>query len=161
MNKRVGIILGVVLVLLVVSIVGVSSRQRRALNDVAGTTLLADAHHVRVVECGKLVLQAEYNYDVITRAAEYVGTLGSSTSVYVGVARIASEADHEVPELAEVLDLAVMKQNEMDRVLALAREAVAIQNETQRTIWRARHASLLATAQYPNLRTALEAEKLN
>lgn len=161
MFKKVLIVLGLFLVGGLVAVGGFSLHKRKALTDVVGTTLMSDAHHVRVVECGKLVLEAEYNYTVITRAAEYMGSLGSNTGTYMAIARLASEADHEVPELGQVLDLAVLKQSESSSIVELGRAAVAINGDIERSSWQARYADMLSTAEYPDLSTALADMKVD
>ena len=73
--------------------------KRTALGSVGHTLINAKHHQSVIVEGGGRAFKAKYNFPVIARATEYMGTLGSGTSVYREIVRIAAEADQEYPSV--------------------------------------------------------------
>ena len=131
----------------------------RALGDVGGTLVSADCNYVPVVKCGGVVLKAQYNIDVIARAAEYLVAVGGNTQVFMEIARIAADTDSECPRLDEVLDLAVMKHSESVRVLALAKSACLLQTEEQVAGWQHEFDALAASAEYASVEAGLSSRE--
>lgn len=130
-----------------------------ALGGVGDTLISADCNQVQVVKCGAVVLHAEHNVDIVVRAADYLVAVGGNTRVFMEIARIAADASDECPLLSEVLDLAVMKQSESMRVLALAKSACNLQTEEQIFAWRREYEALVATAEYSSVDAGLASRK--
>ena len=126
-----------------------------ALGDVGKTLVSADCNQVPVVRCGAELFKAEHNIDIVTRAADYLVAVGGNTSVFLEIARIAAEADDECPRLNDVLDLAVMKQSESMRVLALAGSACSLRTQEQVAAWNREYEYLAASAEYASVEEGL------
>ena len=153
-----------ILVVLFVGLWSLSSSFRgkvTALGDVGGTLVSADCNYVPVVQCGAVVLKAEHNVDVITQAADYLVAVGGNTQVFMEIAKVAANAEAECPRLDKVLDLAVMKQSESVRVLALARSACGVQTEEQVAQWESEYEALVATAEYASVEAGLASRRRN
>lgn len=130
-----------------------------ALGSVGRTLVNADQAQLPLIECGGMALRADHNRAVITRAADMIIAVGSNTGVFMRIAEYAAEADHECPLLDEVLDLAVCKTSESDYVLALAEAACRVETAEQEAVWRAHFDEIAATAEYPDVETALAARE--
>ena len=131
--------------------------KREALGTVIGSLFTGANHPLAVLESSGRVIAARHNLPVIARATEYIATLGSNTSVYREVARIAAAADGECPRLEKVLDLAVVRQSDSQRIVALAEAACGIQTPEQVAAWQRSYDALWATAMYPSVEAALVA----
>ncbi|MFO7652742.1 MAG: hypothetical protein R6X25_02865 [Candidatus Krumholzibacteriia bacterium] len=142
-------------IILAVAMAPQLAQRRAAIASIFDELRGGDNHHIRVVECGGLAFRAPYNHAVIERAAHYVATLGSNTSVYMAIARIAANAPAECPRLAAVLDLAVMRQSESQAIVELARRACRFTSPADEQAWQRAYESLVATAEYPSVEMAL------
>jgi hypothetical protein len=131
--------------------------KREALGTVIGSLFTGANHPLAVLESSGRVITSRHNLPVITRATEYIATLGSNTSVYREVARIAAAADGECPRLEKVLDLAVVRQSDSQRIVALAEAACSGQTPEQEAAWQRSYDALWATAMYPSVEAALVA----
>lgn len=131
--------------------------KREALGTVIGSLFTGGNHPLAVLESSGRVITARHNLPVITRATEYTATLGSNTSVYREVVRIAAAADGECPRLEKVLDLAVVRQSDSQRIVALAEAACSDQTPEQEAAWQRSYDALWATAMYPSVEAALVA----
>ena len=134
------------------------SQKRKALGEAGKTLVTADHHHVLVAEGGKRLLEADFNLAVITRANTYIANIGSNTTVFQEIARVAAEADHECERLEAVLDLAVMSTSEAGRILALAESACHVAVEDQEAAWQEAYDFMLTRAEYPSVEVAEESQ---
>ncbi len=133
--------------------------KRGALGDVGKTLISADYHHFLVIKNGGRVIKAKHNIPVITRATEYIGSIGSNTGVYRRFVSIAAEADHECAQLEAALDLAIMRTSNSGSVLALAESACLVETSEQEEAWQRAYEKLLAGAEYKSVEEALVALK--
>ena len=162
MKKLIYAILGgIVLLLLVFLLDPRYTAKRDALVSVGQLLVNSKAHQVVVVEGGVRVFTAQYNFAVIERAINYMGTLGSGTSVYRDIARIASEADRECERFEAVLDLAVRSTSNSQRVLALAESVCRIDSPEDEAIWQAAYDSMLEMAEFPSVEVAVASQKMH
>ncbi|MBU2500278.1 hypothetical protein KJ682_03000 [bacterium] len=129
----------------------------KAMKSVGGTLVGARSNQAPVFVCGGKVIKARHNIAVIARAADFIVTVGSNTGVFMGIATIAEESDHECPLLEEILDLAVRKQSESATILALAGWACRVETPEQELQWRKAFDQVAATAEYPTVEAALDA----
>ncbi len=132
--------------------------KRKALSEVGGTLLDSGHHQLPIAASGLSALQADYNYDVIVRAAEYMKAFGSNTSLFRSIAKTAASADHECPQLARVLDLAARSNSDAARILALAESACRIQSAEDEAVWQAYYDQVSEIAFYPSVEAALAAQ---
>lgn len=132
--------------------------KRTAFGEVGSTLLDSDYHQVPIAASGLSALQADYNHDVIVRAAEYMKVFGSNTSVFRAIAKIAASADRECPQLALVLDLAARSNSDTARILALAESACEIQSSADQAVWQAHYDQVSEIAIYPSVEAALAAQ---
>ena len=100
-------------------------------------------------------IRARHNLDVITRAAEYVGSIGSDTGVFLAIADAAAAADDECPELERVLDLAVRNTRGTAVLIPLCEVICSGGTPEQMTAREAILHRLETTAVYPDAATAL------
>lgn len=153
----------VVLLLLAVTALLVApqlAEKRAALVDVGRRLLHTGSHQLPIAECAGLIARAKHNVPVIERAADYMGTIGSGTSVFRDIARIAADSDIETDRLDKVLDLAVLKTSDTSQILSLARTACRIETDEQAEAWEKAYRSVLATADFASLEEAVETRKL-
>ncbi len=130
-------------------------RKAGALGSVGQTLINADCNYIPVVECGGIAMQAEFNLQVITQAAEYLEAVGGNTQVFLTIARIASETQEECPRLASLLDLAVMKTSESMTIIALAESACRIETPEHEEAWQSVYHTMLESAEYSSVAEAL------
>jgi hypothetical protein len=135
--------------------------KRTALGSVGHTLINAKHHQAVIVEGGGRAFKAKYNLPVIARATEYMGTLGSGTSVYREIVRIAAEADQEYPRFEAVLDLAVRSTPNSQRVLALAESVCRIDSQEDEANWQAAYDAMLEMAEYPSVEVAVASQKMH
>jgi hypothetical protein len=112
-------------------------------------------HPLVLMESAKRTAGARYNIEVIARATDYIATIGSNTQVFRDIVRVASTADHECPLLGEALDLAVRKQSESPKIVALAKAACDVKNAEQEAAWRQDLAWLERSADFSSVESAL------
>ncbi len=130
--------------------------QRRAIAGMIGHVLRGGDHPLVVMESANRAAGARYNLEVIARATEYIATIGSNTQVFREIVGVASTADHECPLLEEALDLAVRKQSETAKIVALAKAACRVTNAEQESAWRRSLAWLERSADFDSVESALE-----
>ena len=137
------------------------SAKRSALGSVGRSLFTAHGHQLCIIESGGRILKAKYNLSVITRANEYIATLGSNTLVYRSIARVAADTDCECELLDSVLDLAVVRRSESRTIIALAESACRIETEKQRENWQEVYDEMLAGAEYPSVDIALTSMRMH
>ena len=129
--------------------------KREALGEVGKTLVSADYHHFLVIKNGAKVIKAQYNIAVITRATEYIGSLGSNTGLYREIVRVAADADHECEKLEAVLDLAIMRSSNSMTIVALAESACRIETPAQEEAWQKAYDLMLEGAEYSSVEEGL------
>ena len=129
--------------------------KRQALGEIGKTFVSADYHHFLVIRNGGRIVKAKYNLPVITRATEYIGSLGSNTGVYREIARVAAETDHECERLEAVLDLAIVRTSNPRSILALAESACRLETPAHEEAWQKAYDTLLEGAEYPSVEEAI------
>jgi hypothetical protein len=117
-----------------------------ALGQLGNRLVHTDHHQIPLVQCGGHLLRAEHNLEVIERCADLAAARTSGTSVYVALARIAADADHECPLLPEVVDLASRLDSDSDRLLAVAEAACRVTTPEQERVWREYYDALATLA---------------
>ena len=137
------------------------AEKRRALGSVGHTLINAKHHQAVIIEGGGHAFRAQYNLALIARATEYIGTLGSGTSVYREIARIASEADRECSRFEDVLDLAVRSTSNSQGVLALAESVCRIDGPEDEAKWQAAYDAMLEIAEYPSVEVAVASQEMH
>ena len=133
---------------------------REALGSVGSTLVKAKYHHAVVLESGGRAIQARHNLQIISRATEYMGTLGSGTTVFREIARIASEADQEYPRYEAVLDLAVRSTSNAKRILAIAESVCRIESPEDEMKWQAAYDDMLASAEFSSVEVAVASRRM-
>lgn len=88
-----------------------------------------------------------------------MGFFGSGTSVYRGIARIASKAGQDDLRYEEVLDLAVRSNSNSKRVLALAESIARIDSPEDEVMWQAAYDEMLARANFPSVEAAIASQE--
>jgi hypothetical protein len=162
MKKLMYLVLGGVALLLLFFFVNPNYAAKRAALGSVGHTLVNAKHHQAVIiEGGGHAFRAKYNLTVIARATEYMGTLGSGTSVYREIARIASEADRECTRFEAVLDLAVRSTSNSQRVLVIAESVCKIDNQEDEANWQAAYDAMLEIAEYPSVEAAVASQEMH
>lgn len=131
--------------------------KRNALGRITGFLFNSENHPLAVIESGGLVISAQHNFSVITRATEYIATLGSNTLVFKEIVRIAANTSHECPRLERMLDLAVVCQSDSKRVIALAAEACKIETAEEESAWQEAYDALWDSADFASVEAALSA----
>ena len=160
-NLLLGILFTFALVVLFFLINPKFEAKRGALNSVWNTLRKAPAHQAVVIEGGGLAFQAQYNLRVISRATEYIGTLGTGTSIYREIARIAAEDNQENIRYEAVLDLAVRSTSESGHILELARSVSRIDSPEDEAMWQEAYDQMLLRAEYPSVEIAIERQKMH
>ena len=157
MKKAARIGIGALVLLFVGSIVFSSLIRQKigGITSVGRTLIDADSNYISVVEFSPFVVRARHNIPLITRAADYSVAVGANTQVFLTIARIASEADCECERLDSVLDLAVVKRSETNRILGLAMSACGLETPEQIEAWQKAYNEVLETAEYSSVEEAL------
>lgn len=162
MKKLMYLILGGIALLLLFFFANPNyAAKRTALGSIGHTLVNSKYHQAVIIEGGGRAFRAQYNLAVIARGTEYMGTLGSGTSVYREIVRIASEADRECTRFGDVLDLAVRLTSHSQRVLALAESVCKIDSQEDEVIWQAAYDGMLEIAVYPSVEVAVASQKMH
>ena len=133
-----------------------TNRVREALSEIERYHDEARFAQGAIRKIADLVPEAKHNIPVITRTAYLASKFGYHTGWLVDIARKAAMLEHECEELYALAELSVLKLSETLRVVEIAELATKAQGEEEKKHIREEIENLKATADYPNIKEALE-----
>jgi hypothetical protein len=134
----------------------IQAEQKEALIRVDILYRSARLHQGALKDVRKLIMNAEYNFDLMVTVAEYISIVPHETVTLTRIAEIASKADRECPLLNEVVELPILLVGRSDEVIRVAELCCRIKNDSDRAEIEKELNRLRSFAKYKSVDEALQ-----